>query len=226
MQIPSGQPIARCALSMPPSAENECLLTDTFLAVRQKGKQQQFRLEDVWRLSFETRKWWLPIVAGGLLIFLCLTALMKTYYDPMPLMAAVLAGILLMYYGYRGSYVLVIHQHKDHTDFFIKSISPQLQAFVNFTNQLLQPIPESRAYYIPVVADGPQQRYRCLRQAEWRQATQYKQAYVADPLLLTNRLEWLSEEGTELKPFIRELPATEELLWEEDRSGRLGPETL
>lgn len=165
-------------------------------------------------------------MVGGLLIFLCLTALMKTYYDPLPLMAAVLAGVLLMYYGYRGSWVLVVHEHKQHTDVFIKSISPPLQAFVKFTNQLLQPLPESRAYYIPLQADGPEQRFRCLRQAEWRQAQQYKQAYVADPLVLTQRLEWLAEEGTELKPFIRELPSTEELLWEEDRSGRLGPEAL
>jgi hypothetical protein len=224
MENRHGQVLARCPLGARPDEANECLLTDTFLLIRQRSKLHQFRLDQIWRLTFEDRRWWLPIALGGMLAFFCLTALFKTYYPPLALMSGLVAGLLLMYYGYQGTRALVVHEHKQHTDIFLKTQTPQLEAFVAFTNQLLQPLPEVRAYYIPPAPDGPQGSWRCLRQSEWRTSA-HQQAWVVDPLTVANELQWKME-GSTLKPFLMRPPLPEFILWEEDRSGKLGAEPL
>lgn len=76
----------------------------------------------------------LPLVLGGIAASLSLVAIFKTQYNPWLMLSLMLAGCLAAYRGFQGSWVLTIEEDKTHTDYFLSSVTPNLQAFTAYAN--------------------------------------------------------------------------------------------
>lgn len=98
------------------------------------GRHRVFDMEQVSRLSFNHRKLMLPLILGGTAASLSLVAIFKAYYDPWLMLSILTIGALCAYFGYKGKWVLTVEEHKSHTDFFLKTITPNLRAFVAYAN--------------------------------------------------------------------------------------------
>lgn len=99
-----------------------------------QGRHRVFEMEQIRRLAFNHRKLMLPFILGGTAASLSLVALLKLFYDPWLMLSILTIGCLLAYWGYKGSWVLTVEEPKTHTDFFLKTISPNLRAFVDYAN--------------------------------------------------------------------------------------------
>lgn len=162
MDIPSPdntQTIATCYLHKAGNERHKIWLSRQHLQLLYHGRHRVFELGQVSHLAFNQRKLMLPLVGGGIAATLSLVAIFKTYASPWLMLSLLVAGVLIAYLGYQGSWVLTVHEHKYHQDFFLKGITPNLRAFVNYANTFtgLQP---------------PGLLYLPLSQSEWEQASQ------------------------------------------------------
>lgn len=99
-----------------------------------RGRHKVFEMEQISDLSFNHRKLMLPLILGGTVACLSLVAIFKAYYDPWLMLSLFTLGTLSAYFGYKGRWVLTVEEHKSYTDFFLKSITPNLKAFVAYAN--------------------------------------------------------------------------------------------
>lgn len=128
------QTIATCYLQKAGNEAHKIWLTRQHIQLLYHGRHRVFELVQVSRLAFNQRKLMLPLVGGGIAATLSLVAIFKTYASPWLMLSLLVAGVLIAYLGYQGSWVLTVHENKHHQDFFLKDISPNLRAFVNYAN--------------------------------------------------------------------------------------------
>lgn len=99
-----------------------------------RGRHKVFEMEQISALSFNHRKLMLPLILGGTVACLSLVAIFKAYYDPWLMLSLFTMGSLSAYFGYKGKWVLTVEEQNSYTDFFLKSITPNLRAFVAYAN--------------------------------------------------------------------------------------------
>lgn len=126
--------------------QNKVWLTREHLQLLYKGKLKVFPLKNINRISFNHRKLMLPLVIGGIAASLSLVAIIKLFYNPWLTLSLLTAGCLAAYRGYQGSWVLTIEEAKFNSDFFIRSISPNLKAFVRYANTFTGHKPQGILY--------------------------------------------------------------------------------
>lgn len=131
-------PIAICYLYQANDEQNCLWLTKEHLYVKEKGKLRRFDLERVQRLGVEHRRWWFPVVAGGILAPLSLVAILLNLYNPWWLISLLMGAMLLWYWGATRHAVLAIHQHHHRQDIPLSVVTQNLQAFIRFTNRYLR----------------------------------------------------------------------------------------
>lgn len=130
-------PIAICYLLHADDEQNRCWLTNQHLYVKTKGKIKRFDLERIQRLSVEQRRWWFPVVAGGILAPLSLVAILLNLYNPWWLISLLVGSMLLWYWGASQHMVLAVYQPHHRQDVSLSTVTPNLAAFVQFTNRFL-----------------------------------------------------------------------------------------
>jgi len=117
---------------------NCCWLTQEHFFVQQSGKLRRFDLERVQYLAIEQRRWWFPVVAGGILAPLSLLAILLNLYNPWWLISLLVGSMLLWYWGATKHEVLAIHQPHHRQDIALTMVTPNLRAFINFVNRFLR----------------------------------------------------------------------------------------
>lgn len=126
--------IAICYLHQAGDEQNKIWFTREHLQLLYKGRLKVYPLNLIRRISFNHRKLMLLLVAGGITASLSMVAIIKLFYNPWLTLSLLTLGCLAAYKGYQGSWVLTIEEAKYHSDFFIKSITPNLKAFVRYAN--------------------------------------------------------------------------------------------
>lgn len=151
---------------------NRLLLTPQALQVYYRAKGRAFSLEYIQYLALEHRKLWLPLIGGGILASLCFLALLHTFNMPYRLLAGGALGLLGVWWGYRGSMALVVHEQRHHTDFLIRHPAAALPVFIAFANRLIRRYPEPLGNYCIA-----------LSAAEWQQLQQARTIEIEVPRL-------------------------------------------
>ncbi|MEM9831644.1 MAG: DUF952 domain-containing protein [Bacteroidota bacterium] len=131
-------PIAICYLLQENDNRNRVWLTERHFYVQVKGKIRRFDLERIQRVAVGKRRWWFPVVAGGILAPLSLLAIVLNLYNPWWLISLLVGSMLLWYWGATQHQVLSIHQHHHRQDIPLTMVSPNLRAFIRFTNRFLR----------------------------------------------------------------------------------------
>ncbi len=131
-------PIAIYYLLEEGDERNRCWLTQEYFFVQQRGKLRRFDLERVQYLAVEQRRWWFPVVAGGILAPLSLLAILLNLYNPWWLISLLVGSMLLWYWGASKHEVLSVHQPHHRQDIALTMVTPNLRAFVNFVNRFLR----------------------------------------------------------------------------------------
>lgn len=116
------------------------------------GRHRVFEMERINQIAFNHRKLMLPLLFGATAACLSLVAIIKLYYNPWLMMFILTAGCLSAYWGYLGKWVLTVEEDKNHTDYFLKSITPNLRAFVDYANTFTGR-KEKGILYLPVHKD-------------------------------------------------------------------------
>ncbi|EMR01584.1 hypothetical protein [Cesiribacter andamanensis] len=208
---PAAQLIAYAYLSREGDHRNVLQLTEGALHIVYRGRNRAFSLAYIQQLALEHRKLWLPLIGGGILASLCLLALFQTFSMPFRLLSGVMAGLLLIWWGYRGSMALVVYEQRHHTDFLLPAQNKGLALFVAFANRLIRRYPEPlEQYCLPLSAVEWQQLQQegvlelvQARDCQPRERLRYLPAagleywLAFDPLRMGGRLRW-SLQGQEL----------------------------
>lgn len=195
---------------------NVLSLTENALHITYKGKHRAFSLAYLQEVALEHRKLWLPLIGGGILSSLCLLALLHTFSIPFRLLGGAAAGLLMMWWGYRGSMALVVYESRHHTDFLLNSAHQPLELFIAFANRLIRRYPQPMGNYCLELSFQEWQELQeqgqlqleeariCIpEELSWRQPTGSDKYWLCfDPLRMGNRLQW-SMRGKELEAYIQ-----------------------
>ncbi len=117
--------------------DNKCMLTSERLKVVYRGKLHGFERHHIKELGFNHRRLLLPLVSGGITAPFSLLAIFLNLYNPWPLMFMLFLGMALFYLGWQQHPVLTVTDTVKAHDFFLEEISPNLNAFVSFAQQLI-----------------------------------------------------------------------------------------
>lgn len=203
--------IATCYLQETGNEQHKIWLSREHLHLLYHGRYQVFELQGIHSIAFNRRKLMLPLVAGGIAATLSLVAIFKTYANPWLMLSLLVAGILAAYLGYQGSWVLTIQENKNHQDFFLKTITPNLRAFVNYANTFTGHQP-------------PGMLYLPLSLQEWEQASRSESFVLHEK----KRLCFQHEIGN-IPPHlsvvvpVNSLDENVRIHWETDEQGALYP---
>lgn len=131
----------------------------------------------------------LPLILGGTAACLSLVAIFKAFYDPWLMLTLFTGGCLSAWFGYMGRWVLTIEEPKNYSDFFLKSVTPELKAFVAYANTFTGRQPKG-VLYLPVPFP------------EWQRAreTGYLSFPEAERLYFMNELNTIQKEGIVILP--------------------------
>lgn len=117
---------------------HELKLTNRKLHIQHKNYHKVWDLPVVRSCSISFKRLMLPLVIGGITAPLSLVALMSGFLHLWTGIALLFIGILLMVYGYKGSYQLVIQLMNNHFSIFLDEKTRPLQKFINQTNIFLE----------------------------------------------------------------------------------------
>lgn len=169
----NGTPVAVCYLGKANDNTNQCLLTDRALIINRKGKASRYPLNEIVRLSINSRKMMLPLITGGIFVPLSIIAIAKNIFAPWGILSWLMLNLFLFYFGWLGYNVLTIQLGGTSQDFPIKVKGANLKAFIQFTNEYIHHPPEKEAHVSPL--------YHILTTEAWALARK-AQIYMPDPL--------------------------------------------
>lgn len=130
--------LAFCYLQQAGDEKNKSLFTSEHFIVIYRGKVSRFALEEVKEITFNQRRWLLPLIVGGITGSFTLLAIFLNLYNPMPLFILFMVSFFAFYYGWQQHPVLTVTDKVKEHDFPLKYISSNLKAFIHFVNHHLQ----------------------------------------------------------------------------------------
>ena len=128
---------AFCYLYKQGDERNKCTLTETILIITNKGIEDTYLLKDLNHAEFYEKKLLLPLIAGGIIASFGLTAYLSGYFNPWLTMSVSIAGIYSFYYGWSGTWTLTLDTSLGNKDYYLRGVSLNLKAFINYLNYLL-----------------------------------------------------------------------------------------
>ncbi|WKN41610.1 DUF952 domain-containing protein [Tunicatimonas pelagia] len=208
--------IAICYLLQENDEQNRLWLTEEHFYVQVRGKLRRFDIERIQRVAIENRRWWFPVVAGGILAPLSLLAILLNLYNPWWLISLLVGSMLLWYWGATQHQVLAIHQHHHRQDIALTLVSQNLREFIKFTNRFLrQGLPtlyvkedpkawqeaQQTGYYAPDILQK-QGFIPAYTEEQWKnQPSQGEDWLMVNSLRLTSSVRYEAE-GKQLLPRI------------------------
>lgn len=145
--------IASAYIDLAGDEKNRCFLSKESIFVRYKNRLESFQLESIKSIGFTKKMFLLPTVIGGIIAPLSILALMRAIGNPWLVLSCLVAGLLLIYYGYEGSPALTITTNVKAFDFFIKRPTPPLKAFIRFSRQLIYFQDKGYFFYIKLTEE-------------------------------------------------------------------------
>ncbi len=189
--------IAICYLYQANDEQNRLWLTEEYLYVKAKGNLRRFDLERIQRLGVEHRRWWFPVVAGGILAPLSLVAILLNLYNPWWLISLLVGAMLLWYWGATRHAVLAIHQHHHRQDIPLSVVTQNVQAFIRFTNRYLRQ--GLRSLYIQAEPDAWQMaQQKGYYAPDVLQKKGFVSAYTELPKVAVDNELWLAVDPSDL----------------------------
>lgn len=143
-----GEPVlAFCYINKQGDEDNMCYLSKEKLFVRYKKKLYVFLNENVQGISFDSKMFLFPLVIGGIITPLSIHAILNTFVNPWLLLILMIIGLFLMYYGWEGSVAMTIKTRVQEHYFFIKSTTPNLEAFSEYVEFFISDDEKGRKFY-------------------------------------------------------------------------------
>jgi hypothetical protein len=130
-------PLARCFLLQHGDTTHQAILTTQSLEITQKRRREYFDLSSVKSIELVYRKILFPLVIGGIITPLAGLALFTSYGPIHFIFALFFLGLFLFYYGITGTQSIVVTTSWKVFDFFVRDTSPQLEAFVRYTSNVV-----------------------------------------------------------------------------------------
>lgn len=128
---------AFCYLYKQGDERNKCTLTETILITTNKGIENSYLLKDLNQAEFHEKKLLLPLISGSIIASFGLTSNLSGYFNPWLTMSVSIAGIYLFYYGWSGTWTLTLDTSLGNKDYYLRGVSLNLKAFINYLNYLL-----------------------------------------------------------------------------------------
>lgn len=181
-----GEPVlAFCYIHKQGDEDNMCYLSKEKLFIRYKKKLHVFLNENVQEISFESKFFLFPLVIGGIITPLSIHALLHTFINPWLLLIVMVMGLFLMYYGWEGSVAMTIKTKVHDHYFFIRSTTPNLEAFSEYVRFFISNDEKERKFYF-------------IENIEvWEETKRQDNLKMDQPLLLYN---WSDVRQIPLKP--------------------------
>ena len=128
-----GEPVlAFCPLTDQDEANNRIYLTDDSVILVRKGKSQVYPKKTVRNVLLRHRMFLIPIIAGGIMAPLAITAMISQIGYPWLLLLLMLGGFFLFYHGIQGGPAVSVFTNVKDYDTFIPAITPSLRSFVSY----------------------------------------------------------------------------------------------
>lgn len=127
--------IAECYLRQDGDRQHKVYFDERALVVIYKGAIHRTLLKYRTKITIEHKKYIGLVISGGLTATFCLLMIWHNLYSPWPVLIALLVAALAFYYGWLGSWMLVITQNSNSLTFPIVDNAQNLQHFVRFFNQ-------------------------------------------------------------------------------------------
>ncbi|HNP19330.1 MAG TPA: hypothetical protein PKL31_12905 [Fulvivirga sp.] len=129
--------IAKCYVDRDGDEKNVCYLSKTSLHLNINNRLSSFFVQWITDITLKRKKYLMPIVIGGIVAPLAALGLFQYYLNPWLMMGILLIALLSIYYGYEGGLALCIVTPIKEYDFFIKTATPNLKAFLAYTKQAI-----------------------------------------------------------------------------------------
>lgn len=98
------------------------------------------------------------IIGGGMISAFSMLMIWNNLYNPWPVLIALLGSALTFYYGWMGSWMLIVHQNKNTLSFPISDRSQNLNSFVSFFNQHQKGVKRKMIYHVSQAKSWNSQR--------------------------------------------------------------------
>lgn len=119
--------------------KNKVLITDDQILVIRKNKKQHFALKNLSLLKSENRKMLFPLILGGIITPFAFLSYFVNFFHPWIHLLSSMSGLFLFYFGWVGKSVFsIVFKNGDELNFYLPTISKNLQAFIDFVNTLLK----------------------------------------------------------------------------------------
>ncbi|MGF1636625.1 MAG: hypothetical protein ACFCUU_06085 [Cyclobacteriaceae bacterium] len=117
---------------------NHSIFTSARLIIVRKGKKNVYTNDLLKKIEISQRRLLFPIIFGGIVVPFSFALLFSGLAGPYLILALLIAGIYLFYYGWIGSPVLHIIESQRSETIFLPSISQNVNAYVDYVNFQLQ----------------------------------------------------------------------------------------
>lgn len=116
---------------------NKVIISDDQLLVIRKNHKKLILLKSISILKSENKKLLFPLILGGIVTPFAFLSNFTNLFHPLIHLISILGGMFLFYIGWIGkSAFTIVFKNGDEADFYLPSISKNLQAFIDFVNTL------------------------------------------------------------------------------------------
>lgn len=118
--------------------KNKAIISDDQLLVIRKNQRQLFQFKSILSLKSETKKLLFPLILGGIITPFAFLSYFANFFLPWIHIVAILGGMFLFYNGWLGkSSFTIVFRNGDELNYYLPTISKNLQAFIHFVSTLL-----------------------------------------------------------------------------------------
>ena len=118
--------------------DNKMMISEDQIMIIRKGRKKIYVLQDIEKLKIENKKLLLPIIAGGIISPLAVLSYFVNMFHPLLHLISVMAGLFLFYIGWAGKSSLTIKKRSYELNYYLPSISKNLEAFIEYVNALIK----------------------------------------------------------------------------------------
>lgn len=117
---------------------NKSMISDDHIRIIRSGKKNQFSLNSINSIIIESKKMLFPLIVGGIVTPFAFLSYFVNLFHPWLHLVSSLGGMLLLYIGWTGKSALTVNfKNGETTHIYLPSVSKNLQAFIDFSNDLL-----------------------------------------------------------------------------------------
>ncbi len=149
--------IAECFLYQENDPQNKVYFDQRALVVIYKGSIHRTLLRYRTKITLEHKKYGGLVIFGGMVAAFCLLMIWHNLYSPWPVLIALLGAGLSFYYGWLGSWMLIVTQNSNSLSFPIPDKAQNLQNFARFFNQQQMGVKQKMIYHIATAPSWQEQ---------------------------------------------------------------------